>query len=109
MCLNCLMQNLTRIHLINHLEVRKERAKEAKDFLKKNGHLNNNFLPIKKADSILWPLNNIPVNFDGKIVKCKGLKSNNKTRDYRSNLSEKIKSFAPRSFDIFGNSLSAFS
>ena len=90
--------------MINHLEVTNKRAKVAKDFLKKNGYLNNKYLPIKRADSILWPLNNIPVNFDGKVVYCKGLKNNNNTtRDYRSNLSEKIKSFAPRSFDVFGN------
>ena len=97
------MPNLIRIPLISHLEVSNNRAKEAKDFLNKNGHLNKDYLPIKTDNSILWPLNDIPDNFDGKIVKRRGLKNRNKTRDYRSILSEKIKSVAPRSFDIFGN------
>tara|TARA_B100000700_G_C14925501_1_gene799197 strand:+ start:31 stop:1038 length:1008 start_codon:yes stop_codon:yes gene_type:complete len=97
------MPNLIRIPLISHLEVSNDRAKEAKDFLKSAGNLNKDYLPIKKANSILWPLNNVPDNFEGKIVKCKGLRNKNKTRDYRSILSEKIKSIAPRSFDIFGN------
>ena len=50
------MLNLTRIHLISHLKVLKEKAQEAKDFLRKEGYLNSDFLPINEGKFILWPL-----------------------------------------------------
>ncbi len=96
------MQKLTRIHLISHLKVTNDRAEEAKDFLKNNGYLNGNYLPIKEENFVLWPLMGESVPFHGKIVKCEGIKYVKQSRDYRSNLNDEIKNLAPRSFDIFG-------
>ena len=96
------MQKLTRIHLISHLRVTNSRAEEAKDFLKNNGYLNGNYLPIKEDNFVLWPLVGESVPFEGKVVRCNGIKNAKQSRDYRSNLNEEIKDLAPRSFDIFG-------
>ena len=96
------MLNLTRIHLISHLKVLKEKAQEAKDFLRKEGYLNSDFLPINEGKFILWPLNQDTIPFEGSIVKCKGVGHNKKSRDYRLNLTDNIRNLAPRSFDIFG-------
>ena len=96
------MQKLTRIHLISHLKVTNDRAEEAKDFLKNEGYLNGHYLPIKEDNCVLWPLIGESVPFQGKIVKCEGIKYVKKSRDYRSNLNDEIKNLAPRSFDIFG-------
>ena len=89
--------------MISHLKVTNDRAEEAKVFLKSEGFLNENYLPIKEDKFVLWPLNQASVPFDGRIVKCKGLFHKKKIRDYRLNLDKKIRDFAPRSFDIFGN------
>ena len=96
------MLNLTRIHLISHLKVLKEKAQEAKDFLREEGYLNSDFLPINEGKFILWPLNQDTIPFEGSIVKCKGVGHNKKSRDYRLNLTDNIRNLAPRSFDIFG-------
>ena len=96
------MLNLTRIHLISHLKVLKEKAQEAKDFLRKEGYLNSDFLPINEGKFILWPLNQDTIPFEGSIVKCKGVGHIKQSRDYRLNLTDNIRSLAPRSFDIFG-------
>ena len=96
------MQKLTRIHLISHLRVTNDRAEEAKDFLKKNGYLNSKYLPIKEDNFVFWPLIGKSVPFDGKIIKCEGIKYVKQSRDYRSNLDDEIRDLAPRSFDIFG-------
>ena len=96
------MLNLIRIHLISHLKVLKEKAQEAKDFLRSEGYLNSDFLPIDEGNFILWPLNQDTIPFEGSIVKCKGVGYNKKSRDYRLNLNENIRNLAPRSFDIFG-------
>ena len=96
------MQKLTRIHLISHLRVTNDRAEEAKDFLKKNGYLNSKYLPIKEDNFVLWPLIVKSVSFEGKIIKCEGIKYVKQSRDYRSNLDDEIRKLAPRSFDIFG-------
>ena len=89
--------------MISHLKVANNKAEEAKSFLKDKGYLNESYLPIKKDNSVLWPLNQDSVPFKGKIVVCSGLAHNKKTRDYRLNLDKEIRGFAPRSFDIFGN------
>ena len=89
--------------MISHLKVINNKAEEAKVFLKEKGYLNENYLPIKKDNSVLWPLNQDSVPFEGKIVICKGLVRNKKSRDYRLNLDKKIRDIAPRSFDIFGD------
>ncbi len=89
--------------MISHLKVANNKAEEAKAFLKDKGFLNEGYLPIKKDNSVLWPLNQDSVPFEGKIVICKGTVQNKKSRDYRINLDEKIRSIAPRSFDIFGD------
>ena len=89
--------------MISHLKVINSKAEEAKAFLKDKGYLNENYLPIKKDNSVLWPLNQDSVPFEGKIVICKGLAHNKKSRDYRLNLDKKIRDIAPRSFDIFGD------
>ena len=96
------MQKPTRIHLISHLKVTNDRAEEAKDFLKNEGYLNSKFLPIKEDKFVLWPLIVETVPFKGEIVRCKGIKYVKRSRDYRSNLNDKIRDIAPRSFDIFG-------
>ena len=96
------MQNLTRIHLISHLKVVKEKAQEAKDFLRNEGYLNVDYLPINEGKFILWPLNQDTIPFEGLIVKCKGVNYTKQSRDYRLNLSSNIRNLAPRSFDIFG-------
>ena len=96
------MQKLIRIHLISHLRVTNDRAEEAKDFLKENGYLNSKYLPIKEQNFVLWPLIGKSVPFDGKIIKCEGIKYVKQSRDYRSNLDDEIRDLAPRSFDIFG-------
>ena len=88
--------------MISHLKVINNKAEEAKDYLKKKGYLNDNYLPIKEDDFILWPLNRDSVQFDGKIVKCNGIVHNKKSRDYRTLLDKDIRAVAPRSFDIFG-------
>jgi len=97
------MQKLTRIHLISHLKVSNDRAEEAKDFLKNNGYLNDNYLPIKEHNFVLCPLIGESVPFDGEIVRSEGIKYVKQSRDYRSNLNDAIKNLAPRSFDIFGD------
>jgi len=89
--------------LISHLKVINSKAEKAKAFLKDKGYLNENYLPIKKDNSVLWPLNQDSVPFEGKVVICKGLAHNKKSRDYRLNLDKKIRDIAPRSFDIFGD------
>ena len=89
--------------MISHLKVINNKAEEAKAFLKDKGYLNENYLPIKKDNSVLWPLNQDSVPFEGKVVICKGLAHNKKSRDYRLNLDKKIRDIAPRSFDIFGD------
>ena len=88
--------------MINHLKVGIDRAEKAKVFLKSNGFLNENYLPIKGNDFILWPLNQDSVPFEGEIVVCEGSIHNKSSRDYRLNLNEKTRAIAPRSFDIFG-------
>ena len=89
--------------MISHLKVANDKAEEAKSFLKDKGYLNESYLPIKKDNSVLWPLNQNSVPFKGKIVICNGLVHNKKTRDYRLNLDKEIRDIAPRSFDIFGD------
>ena len=89
--------------MISHLKVINNKAEEAKAFLKEKGYLNENYLPIKKDNSVLWPLNQDSVPFEGKVVICKGLAHNKKSRDYRLNLDKKIRGIAPRSFDVFGD------
>ena len=89
--------------MISHLKVANNKAEEAKSFLKDKGYLNESYLPIKKDNSVLWPLNQDSVPFKGKIVICNGLVHNKKTRDYRLNLDKEIRDIAPRSFDIFGD------
>ena len=89
--------------MISHLKVINNKAEEAKAFLKEKGYLNEDYLPIKKDNSVLWPLNQDSVPFEGKIIICKGLVHNKKSRDYRLNLDKKIRDIAPRSFDIFGD------
>ena len=89
--------------MISHLKVANNKAEEAKSFLKDKGYLNESYLPIKKDNSVLWPLNQNSVPFKGKIVICNGLVHNKKTRDYRLNLDKEIRDIAPRSFDIFGD------
>ncbi|MBJ35703.1 MAG: hypothetical protein CMB62_03780 [Euryarchaeota archaeon] len=96
------MQNLIKIHLINHLKVTNDRAEEAKEFLKDKGYLNSNYLPIKGDNFVLWPLIVESVPFEGKIIRCDGIKYVKQSRDYRSKLNDEIRDLAPRSFDIFG-------
>ena len=96
------MQNLTRIHLINYLKVSNDKAEEAKLYLKNEGYLNEDFLPIKEDNSIFWPLNQDSVPFEGTIVKRAGLSYTKSSRDYRLSLDKNIRDLAPRSFDIFG-------
>ena len=96
------MQNLIKIHLINYLKVSNDKAEEAKLFLKNEGYLNEDFLPIKEDNSIFWPLNQDSVSFEGTIVKRAGLSYTKTSRDYRLSLDKNIRYLAPRSFDIFG-------
>ena len=96
------MQNLIKIHLINYLKVSNGKAEEAKLYLKNEGYLNEDFLPIKEDNSIFWPLNQDSVSFEGTIVKRAGLSYTKTSRDYRLSLDKNIRDLAPRSFDIFG-------
>tara|TARA_Y100000589_G_scaffold16685_2_gene13644 strand:- start:2797 stop:3798 length:1002 start_codon:yes stop_codon:yes gene_type:complete len=96
------MQNLIKIHLINYLKVSNDKAEEAKLYLKNEGYLNEDFLPIKEDNSIFWPLNQDSVSFEGTIVKRAGLSYTKTSRDYRLSLDKNIRDLAPRSFDIFG-------
>ena len=96
------MQNLIRIHLINYLKVSNDKAEEAKLYLKNEGYLSEDFLPIKEDNSILWPLKQNSVSFEGVIVKRVGLSNTKTSRDYRLSLDKNIRDLAPRSFDIFG-------
>ena len=96
------MQNLIKIHLINYLKVSNGKAEEAKLYLKNEGYLNEDFLPIKEDNWIFWPLNQDSVSFEGTIVKRAGLSYTKTSRDYRLSLDKNIRDLAPRSFDIFG-------
>ena len=96
------MQNLIKIHLINYLKVSNDKAEEAKLYLKNEGYLNEDFLPIKEDNWIFWPLNQDSVSFEGTIVKRAGLSYTKTSRDYRLSLDKNIRDLAPRSFDIFG-------
>ncbi len=89
--------------MISHLRVKRDKAEEAKDFLKINGYLNGDYLPIKEDGFVLWPLNLDSVPFEGTIVRCDGVSYTKHSRDYRSNLSNEVRIMAPRSFDIFGD------
>ena len=86
--------------MIKHLKVVETEAQKAKLFLEDCNALNDDFLPIKKAGFVLWPLN---FEVKGEIVLCEGLSSNRVSRDYRLKLPLELRNIAPRAFDIFGS------
>ena len=86
--------------MIKHLKVVATEAQKAKIFLEDCDALNDDFLPIKKAGFVLWPLN---FEVKGEIVVCEGLSSKRVSRDYRLKLPPELRNIAPRAFDIFGS------
>ena len=86
--------------MIKHLKVPDSKAQESKEFLESIDALNRDFLPIKREDFVLWPLN---FEVEGEIVECQGLVTSQSSRDYRNRLSTEIRKLAPRAFDIFGD------
>ena len=86
--------------MIKHLKVPDSKAQESKEFLESIDALNRDFLPIKREDFVLWPLN---FEVEGEIVECQGLITSQSSRDYRNRLPTEIRKLAPRAFDIFGD------
>lgn len=86
--------------MIKHLKVPENKAQEVKVFLEKANALHDSFKPISEDGFIFWPLN---YEVDGNIVLREPVKVTRVSRDYRKLLPDKIRSLAPRAFDIFGD------